>query len=140
MSLHDPFGSLKHKLWPKEGPWIKLTIWLSTTKSQESPWLPCVQVACDICWKDLDKGYNFYLDLTSIKGLHTKLWAPKVGIVPILGIPGLPLGHLGASPMAKHKVYKREGGGFSQVWAVVSLMSLCLPVAHPSTKSAITMH
>jgi hypothetical protein len=29
-------------------------------------------------WKDLDKGYNFALDLISIKGLHTKLWASKV--------------------------------------------------------------
>jgi hypothetical protein len=42
--------------------------------------------------------------------------------VPMLGISGLPLGtprtklHLGASPMAKHKVYyKGEGGGFPQV-------------------------
>jgi hypothetical protein len=26
MSLHDPFGHLKHNLWPKEGPGIKLTI------------------------------------------------------------------------------------------------------------------
>jgi hypothetical protein len=25
------------------------------------------------CWKDLNKGYNFALDLISIKGLHTKL-------------------------------------------------------------------
>ncbi len=24
--LHDPFGHLKHKLWPKEGLKIKLTI------------------------------------------------------------------------------------------------------------------
>jgi hypothetical protein len=38
MSLHDPFGHLKHKLWPKEGLRVKLTIRLPTTKSQESPW------------------------------------------------------------------------------------------------------
>jgi hypothetical protein len=30
------------------------------------------------CRKDLDKGYNFALDLISIRGLHTKIWAPKV--------------------------------------------------------------
>jgi len=29
-------------------------------------------------WKAFNKGYNFALDLISIKGLHTKLWAPKV--------------------------------------------------------------
>ncbi len=26
MGLHDPFGYLEHKLWPKEGPKIKLSI------------------------------------------------------------------------------------------------------------------
>ncbi len=30
------------------------------------------------CWKALNDGYNFVLNFTSIKGLHTKLWAPKV--------------------------------------------------------------
>jgi len=29
-------------------------------------------------WKALNKGYNFFLDLILIKGLHAKLWAPKV--------------------------------------------------------------
>jgi hypothetical protein len=41
-------------------------------------------------WKDLDEGYNFVLDLTSIGGLHAKLWASKVAKVLILGILGLP--------------------------------------------------
>jgi hypothetical protein len=26
MGLHDPFGHLKHKLWPKERPGVKLPI------------------------------------------------------------------------------------------------------------------
>jgi hypothetical protein len=42
------FGHVKHKLCPKKRLGIKLTIWLPTTKSQESPWFPCVQVACNI--------------------------------------------------------------------------------------------
>jgi len=43
--------------------------------------------------------------------------------------------------MAKHKVYyKGEGDGFPQIWVMVNLMSLSLPVVHPSTKSAPTMH
>jgi len=33
MGSHDPFGHLKHKLWPKERPKVKFSIWLSTTKS-----------------------------------------------------------------------------------------------------------
>jgi hypothetical protein len=46
-------------------------------------------------WKALNKGYNFSLNLISIGGLHTKLWAPKVAGFPTLGtlgILGLPLG------------------------------------------------
>jgi hypothetical protein len=29
-------------------------------------------------WKALDEGYDFVLDLISIGGLHTKIWAPKL--------------------------------------------------------------
>ncbi len=28
-------------------------------------------------WKAFNEGYNFVLDLISIRGLHTKLWGPK---------------------------------------------------------------
>jgi hypothetical protein len=48
MGLHDPFGHLKHKLWPKERPGVKLAIWFPTIKSRESARFPCVKVACDI--------------------------------------------------------------------------------------------
>jgi len=71
------------------------------------------------CWKALDKGYNVFLDLTSIGGLQKKLWASKVVRVPFLRILGLQLGspetkwNLGAGLMAKHrKYYKGEGDGF----------------------------
>jgi hypothetical protein len=101
-------------------------------------------------WKDFDKGYKFALNLISIGGLHTKLWAPKVGTVarvPTLGISRLPLGssgtkwHLDVGLVARHIIYyKGQGGGFSQVQAVVSLVSLSLSVARLSTKSAQTLH
>jgi len=45
--------------------------------------------------KLLTRCYNFDLDLTSIRGLHIKLWASKVVGVPILEISRLPLGSLG---------------------------------------------
>jgi hypothetical protein len=48
MGLHDPFEYLKHKLWPKEGSGIKVSIWLLTTKSRELPWITYVRVACHI--------------------------------------------------------------------------------------------
>jgi hypothetical protein len=90
-------------------------------------------------------GYNFASNLISIRGLHAKLWAPKVARVPTLGISGPPSPgtqcHLNAGLMASHVVYyKGEGGGFSQVRAVVGLVSPSLPVTCPSTKSASIMH
>jgi hypothetical protein len=40
-------------------------------------------------WNILNEGYNFPLNLISIEGLHTKLWAPKFVKIPTLGILGL---------------------------------------------------
>jgi hypothetical protein len=98
-------------------------------------------------WKALNEGYNFASDLISIEGLHTKLWGPKVVGVLTLGISGLSFGnhgtkcHLNVSLVEKHKVYyKGEGGGFPQVWAMVSLVNPNLHVVHPSTKSVQSMH
>jgi hypothetical protein len=83
----------------------------------------------------------FALDLISIRGLSKKLWIAKVLGVQIGRVSGLPLGspgtniHLGVVPMEWHKVYYMgEGGGFPRIQAVVSQVSLELPVARPSTK------
>jgi hypothetical protein len=98
-------------------------------------------------WKDLNEGYNFSLDLILTGGLHAKLWAPKVARVPSLGISRFSLGspetkcHLDVGLVERHRAYyKGEGGGFPQVRAMVSLVSLNLPMARPSTKSALAMH
>jgi len=75
--------------------------------------------------KLLTRGYNFASNLISIRGMHVKLWAPKVVGVPTLAISGLPLGspgtkcHLDVSLMERRKVYyKGEGGDFpkSRLW------------------------
>jgi hypothetical protein len=61
--------------------------------------------------KDLDEGYNFSLNFTSIGGLHKKLWVSKVARVPILRIMGLlpreseEIRHLGVAPMVIHREY-----------------------------------
>jgi hypothetical protein len=69
------------------------------------------------CWKALDKGYNFALDLISIRRLNTKLWAPKVTGVPVVGISTKC--HLGAGPVARHNVYYKGEGGESRPWWVL---------------------
>jgi hypothetical protein len=77
---------------------------------------------------------------TLIGGPHTKLWASKiVGVrkVEVLGQKR----HLSVGLVVMHRVYyKGEGGGFPQVWAVLSLMSLCSLVVRLCTKSVSAMH
>jgi hypothetical protein len=85
MGSHDPFGYLKHKLWPKE----RLKVKSQPFKVGNRPdFLACRWLAT-YPWKVLDEGYNFVLNLTSIGGLHIKLWASKVMGIPISGISGV---------------------------------------------------
>ncbi len=85
-------------------------------------------------WNDLDKGYNFSLNLIVIKGLHVTLCTPKVTRVPIVRISGHPLEnpktkiHLDVALVERCKVYyKGEGGDFLQVRVVISLVSSNCP-------------
>jgi hypothetical protein len=60
MGSHCPFGHLKHKLWAKEKSWIKLTIWLPTTKSRESTLFPSVQAMCNISLESSWQGLQLF--------------------------------------------------------------------------------
>jgi hypothetical protein len=78
--------------------------------------------------KVLDEGYNFSSNLIAIRGLHATLCALKVVGVPGVGILGETKSHLDVAPMERHKIYyKREGGGFPQVWAMVNLVCPSCP-------------
>jgi hypothetical protein len=108
---------------------INLPIWLPTIKSQDQPDLLSCKWRVTYCWKALDEGYNFALDLISIGGLIANLWHPKIVGVPTLAISGFPFGsfetknHLDVDPVGNHIVYyKGEVDGFPQVWAMVSLV------------------
>jgi hypothetical protein len=144
---YDPFKHLIHKLWQKKGRESNCQIDSRPLKVKNRPdFLACMWRET-YRWKALDEGYNFTLDLISIRGLHAKLWDPKVAGVPILVISGLPFRsletkcHLDVGLLERHIVYyKGGGGGFLQVRAVVSLVSPSLPVARPSTKSAPSIH
>jgi hypothetical protein len=66
MGSHDPFGHLKHKLWPKEGSIVKLSIWPPITKSHKSTRFPYVQMACNIplesSWRGLQLCFRPHLN------------------------------------------------------------------------------
>ncbi len=100
-------------------------------------------------WIALNKGYNFALNLITIRGLHAKLCAFKVAGVLVVGISGLSLGspgtknHLDVAPMERRRVYyKGEGGGFPWVRALVSLVCLSCPwfVLTPKMLQLCTNH
>jgi hypothetical protein len=145
MALHEPFGHLQHKLWQKEGPGVKLAIWLPTTKSWELTRPQCVcRWGTTHCWKTLKESYKFASDLIPIGGLSEELWARKVlGVQTktvsrlLLGTPGTK-SHLDVGVADKRRgYYMGEGGVFPQIWAVVSLVSPGSPVACPSTKGVV---
>ncbi len=76
MGSHDPFGHVKHKLWPKEGSGIKLAVWLLTSKSWESirfDFLVCKWRAT-YHWKDILLESSWQrLQLCFIKINHVKV-------------------------------------------------------------------
>jgi hypothetical protein len=86
-------------------------------------------------YKALYKGYNLYLNLTSIGGIYKKIQAFKV-----LESQFRKKWHLDPTLVVNHrKYYKEDGGGFPQVWVVMSLVSLCMPMVRLCTKSASIM-
>jgi len=62
MASHVPFGHLQPKLWAKEGPGVKLAIWLPTIKSQESTssrrLLNECHMALKSSWQDLQLWFG----------------------------------------------------------------------------------
>jgi hypothetical protein len=59
MGLHDPLGHVKHKLWPKEGPRVKLPIDFRSLKVENRPDSLMCRWRATYRWKALNEGYNF---------------------------------------------------------------------------------
>jgi len=142
MGSHDPFEHIKHKLWPKEEMWVKLAIWLPTTKNQESPWFSCMQVACHIPLESLWKGIQLLFRPHANRRSTHKVMGPQSRGSPNCENFETPTWEFRGKMifwvlvlMAKNRVYyKGEGGGFPQVRVVVSLVSPCLHMVHLCTK------
>jgi len=99
--------------------------------------------------KDLNKGYNFALNLTSPQlEVCTQSYGPPKSRKSQFRefrdsnfrVPGQnDIWVLVLWPGTENSI-RGEGGGFPQVWVVMNLVSSCLPVAHLCTKTAPTMH
>jgi hypothetical protein len=137
MGSHDPFGHLKHKLWPKERSGVKLAIWLPTTKNQESPRFLCVQVACNISLKSSWQGLQLFFRPHCNQRFACKVMGPQSRGSPNLGVLGQNAIWMWALWRGTKYTIRGKVVASPQVRAVVSP---CLPVVHPNTKNAQTMH
>jgi hypothetical protein len=147
MGLHCSFGHLKHKLWLKEGPRVKLAVWLSTRKSRESTWFTCLKMACDI---SLER-FRWGLQLCFRSNLDPRS-ARKVMGLQSRGNPNL--GNFGTHTWESRDKKPFGCGPCGEVWSIVEGGRWWLPpspghgescmfvlfVVRPSTKSAPTTH
>jgi hypothetical protein len=145
MSLLGSFEHLKHKLWPKEGPGIELSIWLPTTKSRESTSSRCLIQECNTALEssqwELQLCFRPHCDPRSVCKVMG-LQSPGSPIWRDFGTPEKN-SHLDVASMESCRVYyEGEGGGFPQVRAVVSLVCPCCPwlILAPKVLQLCTNH
>jgi len=127
MTLHWLFGHLSLKLWAKEGPRVKLTVWLPTTKSQESTSSRPPNWECDTSLERWRRGLQVWFkprcDQTLQSGVMS---AQSPGTRDSFGTPTWESREkepFGCSPQnVAHRILYGEGGGFPRLWAVVCLV------------------
>jgi hypothetical protein len=119
MASHWPFGHLQTKLWAKEGPGVKLAVWLSTTKSRESTSsrhsIREYNTALERSWRGLQLWFRPRCDRT----LQSEVMSSQSPRILTGTVSGLQLGSPGkkshldvASVRSCREYYKGEGGGF----------------------------
>jgi len=146
MGSYCPFEHLKHKLWPKEGPEVKLAIWLPTTKkSGIDPISTRADSIRHIIGKLSTRATTLLQISSQLEVCMWKLWESQSwqfrDSFP-LGSPGTK-SHLDVGPVERCRIYyKGKGGGFPQVQAVVSLVCPCCPwlVLAPKVLQLCTNH
>jgi len=129
MASHWQFGHPQPKLWAKEGPGVKLAVWLSTTKSQKSTssrrYLEECNTALKSSGRELQHWFRTRPDPSSGRGAM----AVQSSGSPAGTLSGLHFGSPNkmchsdvASATIRREYYMGEGGGFPRVRAVVSLV------------------
>jgi hypothetical protein len=129
MPSHWQFEHMQPKLWAKEGPGVKLAIWLPTTKSRESTSSRRPIWACDMALKRSQRGLQLWFRPRCDPTLQLGVMAVQSSGSPTEIISGLHFGSPGnlchsnvTSVTSRREYYMGEGGGFPRVWVVVSLV------------------
>jgi uncharacterized Zn-finger protein len=129
MALHWSFGHLQPKLWAKEGPGVKLAVWLPTTKSQESTCSQCALRECDMVLESSLWGATTLVHTLSWSKVRARSYeVPKTRVSD----PGLQPGKVESwkksdiRAWVPRRVTEYTIGSkvvaYSRVWAVVSLV------------------
>jgi hypothetical protein len=141
MPSHWQFGHLQPKLWAKEGPGVKLAVWLPTTKSRESMPSRHPIWVCDMALERSRRGPQLRFRPRRDPSRQSRVMAVQSSGSPIGTISGLHFGspgnlcHLDVGAAERRRVYYREyGGGIlprSGLWCVSWSK---VPVACPNTQ------
>jgi hypothetical protein len=129
MASHWSFGHLQPTLWAREGPGVKLAIWLPTSKSRESTSSRPPNWKCDMALERSRRGLQLWFRPRRNQTLQSGVMSAQSPETPTGTISGLQLGslgknsHLDVAPAERcREYYMGEGGGFPRVRAVVSLV------------------
>jgi hypothetical protein len=136
MASHWSFGHLQLKLWAKEGPGVKLAVWLPTTKSQESTSSQRPNWECDKSLKRSRRGLQVWFrprrNQTSQSGVMS---SQSPGTPPgtvsgqfrdsnpgVLGVPGKSDIQAWVPRSVIEYTIGSKVVAYSRVWAVVCLV------------------
>jgi hypothetical protein len=129
MASHWQFGHLQPKLWAKEGPGVKLAVWLPTIKSRESTSFRRRLEECDTALesfrRELQHWFKTRPDSSLGRGaMVVQSSGSPAGTLsgPHFGSPNKMCHSDVASATSRKEYYMGEGGGFPRVRAVVSLV------------------
>jgi len=129
MALHWPFGHLQPKLWAKEGPGVKLAVWLPTIKSRESTSSRRRLEKCDTALESSQQKLQLWFRTRPDSSLGRGVMAAQSSGSPAGTLSRLHFGSPNkmchsdvASATSCREYYKGEGGGFPRVRAVVNLV------------------
>jgi hypothetical protein len=129
MASHWQFGHLQPKLWAKEGPGVKLAVWLPTTKSRESTSSRPRLEECDIALESSRRELQHWFRTRPDPSLGQGAMTAQSSRSPAGTLSGLHIGSPNkmchsdvASVTSRREYYMGEGDGFPRVRAVVSFV------------------
>jgi hypothetical protein len=129
MPLHWQFGHLQPKLCAKEGPGVKVAVWLPTTKSRESTCSRCPIRECDMALKRSQQGLQLWFRPRCDPTLQSGVMAVQSSRSPARTISGLHFGSPGICaiwmPLPRRAAENTIGSkvvAYSRIRAVVSLV------------------